>query len=96
MSFDKIKFYSYFGSISVLYLHLQNCFNSPLGTNYWRNRVARVAKKFLDKVNFAIANKADFQRSLDDWKFDSSGDDVLVAAKAKNGDTFLMKDTKFR
>ncbi len=66
------------------------------GSRYWRNRVARVAKKFKDQsVTFAIANKGIYSRNIDDWKLDAK-QDVLVAAKNQKGEVFLMQDVEFR
>ena len=66
------------------------------GTQYWRNRVARVAKKFKGKpMSFAIANKGEYTRDIDDWKLDQT-QDVLVAAKNAQGEVFLLKDEPFR
>ena len=36
---------------------------NPKGTNYWRNRIIKVAKDF-PKLNFAISSKDDFQHEL--------------------------------
>eukprot|EP00112_Aurelia_sp_Birch-Aquarium-sp1_P016266 Seg3673.1 transcript_id=Seg3673.1/GoldUCD/mRNA.D3Y31 product="Protein disulfide-isomerase A3" protein_id=Seg3673.1/GoldUCD/D3Y31 len=68
---------------------------NPKGTRYWRNRVARVAKKYKGKMmSFAIANKAAFQKEIDDWKLDQSAD-VLVVAKNVKSETFLLADEPF-
>ncbi|XP_065060543.1 protein disulfide-isomerase A3-like [Rhopilema esculentum] len=65
------------------------------GTQYWRNRVARIAKKFKGKpISFAIANKGEYTRQIDDWKLDQT-QDVLVAAKNAQGEVFLLKDEPF-
>jgi len=65
------------------------------GTRYWRNRVARVAKKFKEQtMSFAIANKAEHSKEIDDWKLDAN-QDVLVAAKNEKGEVFLLQDEVF-
>lgn len=65
------------------------------GTHYWRNRVARVAKKFKGKtLSFAIANIGEYQRQIDDWKMDPTRD-IIVAAKNAKDEVFLMKDETF-
>jgi len=61
------------------------------GSKYWRNRVARVAKK-LTSVNFAIASKTDFSREMGDWGFDLDKDEVHVVGKNEKGQVFLMED----
>jgi len=62
------------------------------GSKYWRNRVARVAKK-LPAVNFAIASKSDFSREMGDWGFDLDKDEVHVVGKNEKGQVFLMEDS---
>lgn len=61
----------------------------PKGGKYIRNRVARVAKKFVGKASFAVAAKPEFQRQIDDWGL--SGDDVVVAAQNAKQQVFLME-----
>lgn len=63
----------------------------PKGGKYIRNRVARVAKKFVGKASFAVANKQDFQNKIDDWGF-SAMDEVVVAAQNDKQQVFLMSD----
>jgi len=61
------------------------------GTNYWRNRVMKVAKNFA-KLNFAIANKNDFQHEADEFGLDVvTADKPLVAIKSASG-KFVMKE----
>merc|ERR1712200_127846 len=52
------------------------------GTNYWRNRVMKVAADF-SGLNFAVANKDDFQGELSDLGFEYVAGDKppVVAAK---------------
>merc|ERR1712107_428686 len=53
-----------------------------MGTNYWRNRVMKVAADF-SGLNFAVANKDDFQGELSDLGFEYVAGDKppVVAAK---------------
>jgi protein disulfide isomerase family A protein 3 len=61
------------------------------GTNYWRNRVMKVAQEF-PELNFAICNKNDFQHEATEFGLDTNiADKPLVAIKAKAG-KFVMKD----
>ena len=61
------------------------------GTNYWRNRVMKIAKNFA-KLNFAVANKNDFQHEADEFGLDIvTADKPLVAIKSAKG-KFVMKD----
>lgn len=62
------------------------------GTNYWRNRVMKVAADF-EGYNFAIANKDDFQSELSDLGFEYvSGDKPIVAAKDAAGLKYRMAE----
>lgn len=61
------------------------------GSRYYRNRVARIAKKFIAQINFAIAAKSDFSRQISDWGF-KDDDEVKVAARNAKGEVFLMTD----
>ena len=46
------------------------------GTNYWRNRVLKVAKDF-SGYNFAVSSKNDFQHELSEFGLDYvAGDKV--------------------
>uniref|UniRef100_A0A1L8EE44 Protein disulfide-isomerase n=1 Tax=Haematobia irritans TaxID=7368 RepID=A0A1L8EE44_HAEIR len=55
------------------------------GTNYWRNRVLKVAKEFAGKLNFAISAKDDFQHELNEYGYDFVGEKpVILARDAKN------------
>ncbi|CAH1377773.1 hypothetical protein MTP99_019188 [Tenebrio molitor] len=59
---------------------------NPKGTNYWRNRVLKVAKQYKDKINFAISAKDDFQYELNEYGIDFVKDDkpIVLARDAKN------------
>ncbi|XP_019934921.2 protein disulfide-isomerase A3 [Paralichthys olivaceus] len=69
---------------------------NPKGSNYWRNRVMKVAKSFLDqgkKLNFAVANKNMFGQDVSEFGLDgSSGELPLVAIRTSKGDKFVMKE----
>jgi len=54
---------------------------NPKGTNYWRNRVLKVAKEFVGQINFAIASKDDFQHELNEYGYDFVGDKPVVLAR---------------
>jgi len=62
------------------------------GTNYWRNRILKVAMDFKDQFKFAIANKDEFTHELNEYGFDYvSGDKPVVTAK-KGGVKYVLKD----
>merc|ERR1711868_274492 len=55
------------------------------GTNYWRNRVMKVAKAF-PNLNFAVANENDFQHEADEFGLDVvTTDKPLIAIKSAAG-----------
>jgi len=62
------------------------------GTNYWRNRVLKVAKSFTD-FNFAVSNKNDFQQELNEFGLEYIGDDKpRVAVRASSGSKYVMTE----
>lgn len=65
---------------------------NPKGTNYWRNRVLKVAKEFVGRVNFAVSAKDDFQHELNEYGYDYVGDKPLVLARDEKKQKFVMKD----
>jgi len=53
------------------------------GTNYWRNRVLKIAKDF-SGYNFAVASKNDFQHELTEFGLDFvAGDKPVITAREK-------------
>ncbi|XP_042352180.1 protein disulfide-isomerase A3 [Plectropomus leopardus] len=68
---------------------------NPKGSNYWRNRVMKVAKSFLDqgkKLNFAVANKGAFRDDLSEFGLDEGSDVPLVAIRTSKGDKYVMTE----
>lgn len=69
----------------------------PKGTNYWRNRVLKVASKYKDhEVKFAVANINDFAGELSEFGIDmarlSKDHSPAVAAKDKEGKKYALQD----
>ncbi|KAJ7985579.1 hypothetical protein DPEC_G00353540 [Dallia pectoralis] len=66
------------------------------GTNYWRNRVMKVATQFRSQeLNYAVANRAEFQEDLEeDFSVGpSDGQDVpLITIKTKEGHKYIMQE----
>lgn len=62
------------------------------GSNYWRNRVLKVAKEWEGKINFAVSNKDDFQHELNEYGYDYVGDKPLILARDARNQKFIMKD----
>lgn len=66
---------------------------NPKGTNYWRNRVLKVAKQYKDKFNFAISSKDDFQHELNEYGVDyAKGDKPLILARNEKNQKFSLKE----
>jgi len=62
------------------------------GTNYWRNRIIKVAKNF-PQFNFAVASKDDFQHELNDFGIDYvKGDKPIILARDAKNQKFILKD----
>lgn len=63
------------------------------GTNYWRNRVLKVALQFADDFKFAVANKDDFQHEINEYGLDFiSGDKPVICARNAKSQKFVMKE----
>lgn len=69
---------------------------NPKGSNYWRNRVMKVAKSFLDqgkKLNFAVASKSTFSNDVSEFGLDvSAGEAPVVAIRTAKGDKYVMAE----
>lgn len=67
---------------------------NPKGTNYWRNRVLKVAKN-QDATRFAVANAESFAGELEEFGLTQpKGKDAtpVVAARGKDGKKYVMKE----
>lgn len=69
---------------------------NPKGTNYWRNRVLKVAKNFKDSdVTFAVSNAQQFAGELDEYGISPSSErdaPPSVAARDKEGRKYVMSE----
>lgn len=65
---------------------------NPKGTNYWRNRVLKVAKDWAGKISFAVSAKDEFQHELNEYGYDYVGDKPLILARDARNQKFIMKD----
>ncbi|CAJ0927683.1 unnamed protein product, partial [Mesorhabditis belari] len=59
----------------------------PKGSNYWRNRVLKVAQDYKRKVHFAVSNKEEFSSEIDEHGLADrkESDKPLVAAQTSEG-----------
>lgn len=63
------------------------------GTNYWRNRVMKVAKQQTEEIFFAVASTTDFSRELDEYGLDSEQKDKpQVTITGKKGEKYKMEE----
>jgi len=62
------------------------------GTNYWRNRILKVAKGYKGSYHFAVSNKADFQHELNEYGYDYTGEKPVVLARDERNQKFILKD----
>ncbi|XP_067631255.1 protein disulfide-isomerase A3 [Eurosta solidaginis] len=65
---------------------------NPKGTNYWRNRVLKVAKEFAKKATFAISAKDDFQHELNEFGYDFVGDKPVILARDEKNLKYALKE----
>lgn len=64
---------------------------NPKGTNYWRNRIMKVAKKF-EGITFAISNKDDLQQEATEFGIEVFQMDKPSVALKANGLKYVMTD----
>lgn len=62
------------------------------GTNYWRNRILKVAKEYTGPYSFAISSKDDFQHELNEYGYDYTGEKPVVLARDEKNQKFILKD----
>jgi len=64
---------------------------NPKGTNYWRNRILKVAKEFKSDFTFAISSKDDFQHELNEFGLDFvPSEKPVVTGRNSKGQKFIM------
>lgn len=65
---------------------------NPKGTNYWRNRILKVAKEYTGEYRFAISSKDEFQHELNEYGYDYTGDKPVVLARDARNQKFILKE----
>lgn len=86
---DNVAFFAPKQPLVVVYFDVDFELN-PKGSNYWRNRVIKVAKEF-DGVTFSVSNKADFSQELSALGLDS-GAAVVAGVYDKLGKYSMETD----
>lgn len=87
---DSAKFFEKKKPLAVVYFDVDYVRNSK-GSNYWRNRVLKVAKDFVGEVNFAVSDKDDYTGELQALGLDSESD-VVVGLYDQKGQKYAMTD----
>jgi len=65
---------------------------NPKGTNYWRNRVLKVAKEF-PGFKYAVSNKDDFQQEISEFGLDYvTGEEPVICARDAAGLKYKMTE----
>lgn len=65
---------------------------NPKGTNYWRNRIMKVAKAFPD-FTFAVSSKDEFVHELNEFGIDfHKGDKPIILARDERNQKFVLKE----
>ncbi|KJE89521.1 protein disulfide-isomerase ERp60 [Capsaspora owczarzaki ATCC 30864] len=78
------------GDLPLIVTHFKVDYaNNAKNTNYWRNRVLAVAKKFIGKAHFAIASKEEFAARLSE--FGLQNQELAVAFEHK-GKKYAMNE----
>uniref|UniRef100_A0A170Z0I6 Protein disulfide-isomerase n=1 Tax=Triatoma infestans TaxID=30076 RepID=A0A170Z0I6_TRIIF len=63
------------------------------GTNYWRNRILKVAKDYANDFTFAVSSKDDFQHELNEFGYDYvPSEKPIVFARSKDNKKFVMAE----
>jgi len=66
---------------------------NPKGTNYWRNRVMKIGKKYVNKeAHFAIADAEGMRGEADECGLSAGGDTPVVCCRDQKGGKFKMSD----
>lgn len=68
---------------------------NPKGTNYWRNRIMKVAKDYAKEYDytFAISSKDEFQHELNEFGIDFvKGDKPVILARDERNQKFALQE----
>ncbi|KAL1493457.1 hypothetical protein ABEB36_011505 [Hypothenemus hampei] len=66
---------------------------NPKGTNYWRNRVLKVAKEFEGKITFAVAATSEFTHELNEFGIEfAHTDKPRVAARDADDKKYVLRE----
>ncbi|XP_030748346.1 protein disulfide-isomerase A3 [Sitophilus oryzae] len=82
-----------FKSPLVVVYYAVDYVKNPKGTNYWRNRVLKVAEQFAGKVNFAVSPNDEFTHELNEFGIEfAQSDKPKVAARDASEKKYVLKE----
>jgi len=78
----------------VIVMYNLDYLKDPKGTNYWRNRVLKVATEYKRKVHFAVSNKDDYAQDVERYGLADrkDSDKPLVTMTTKDGRFGMNKE----
>lgn len=85
---DNQKFFEAKRPMVVVYFDVDYVRNLK-GTNYYRNRVIKVAKEFVGKLTFAISSWSEFGHEINEFGFEK-GDNPVVGIRDSKGMKYKM------
>lgn len=84
-----------FGKVPlVVVIYNMDYVKDPKGSNYWRNRVLKVAQDYKRKVYFAVSNKEDYAQEIEKFGLSDrkESDKPLVTMTTKDGRYGMNKE----
>jgi protein disulfide isomerase family A protein 3 len=64
----------------------------PKGTNYWRNRILKVAQDYKRKVHFAFSNREDMSHEVTECGLEGDASKPVVCGFGPSGEKYPMKE----
>ena len=87
---DNAEFFDARKPLAVVYFNIDYTHN-PKGSNYWRNRVIKVAKDFVDGVTFSVSSIEEYAHELKELGLEGD-QEVMAALFDKEGKKYSMTD----
>ena len=61
-----------------------------LGTQYWRNKILKVANKYKKTYHFAISDEEEFKKEIEDVGLGDSGAEINAITFGADGKRYLF------
>jgi len=87
---DNSEYFDAKKPLAVVYFNVDYTRN-PKGSNYWRNRVIKVAKDFIDGVTFAVSSSEEYAHELEQLGL-AREEEVVAGLFDKQGKKYSMAD----